>query len=169
MKRVILALAVLGSLIYSASGTRLAPALASSLAGTPTATPTATQVPTLPPGPTTVFYVLGVRFEHNWAGKDWNVNKKPQKTARPGTKVQLAVYFNVSAVPGGSRSLIGFTLNRNGRTILSKSYLESVPRPENYKWYLKGVPLPTAGTYKLAIRVTVNGITDQGSATLKVK
>ena len=173
MKRFVLTLAFLSSLVL---GTSSVAASGSNRAGNqtgpqPTATSTVlpTVTPTLRPGPSTAFFVLGVRFEHNWAGKAWNVNKTPQKSVKLGTKVQLSVYFDVSAVPAGSRSAIIFTLNRNGRVIYNKTYQEPVPRPENYKWYLKDVPLPTVGTYKLTIRVSINGITDGGSARLKVK
>lgn len=179
MRHLVLILAVLGSLGLGMCGSAVASASSSGpvphqtggqATGTPTAPPTAlpTATPTLPSGPTTAFYVLGVRFEHNWAGKDWNVNKTPQKTAKPGTKVQLSVYFNVSAVPTGSTSDLTFTLKRNGKPIYNHSFFEPVPHPANYKWYIKDAPLPTVGTYKLTIRVSLNGITDQSSATIKV-
>lgn len=179
MKYPALALAVLVSLGMVLSGP-LAASAAGGLGphqtgGSPTSTatpaPTAlpTVTPTLPSGPSTAFYVLGVRIEHNWAGKAWNVNKTPQKSVKPGTKVELSVYFNVSSIPAPSTSDITFTLKRNGKAIFNRSFLEPVPRIGNYKWYITGALLPTAGTYKLSIRVSLNGITDQGSASVKVK
>lgn len=180
MKHLFSILAILGSLGLGTSGAVVASAAGGTSAahqtgGTTTSTPTPaptllpTVTPTLPSGPTTAFLLLGVRFEHNWAGKAWNVNKTPQKTVKTGTKVQLSVYFDVSAVPIGSTSDITFTLRRNGLPIFNHSYFEPVPRPAKYKWYIKDAPLTKSGTYKLTIRVSINGITDQGSATLKAK
>jgi hypothetical protein len=172
MKRFLLLLPLAGSVMFGASGAMAAPlGVANQTSATATVTPTLlpTATPTLKPGPTTAFFVLAARFEHNWAGKDWNVKKTPLKTVKPGTKVELSVYFNVSALPAGSSATIRWTVNRGGHAIYNRSFLESIPRTANYKWYITNFPLVSAGTYKLTVQVELNGITDKGSAKLKVK
>lgn len=146
-------------------------------AGSPTATPAAnstatsivrpTATATSQPLPQTAFYITSVRFEKNGAKADWQLKKKPLSSAKVGARVNLSAYFSVSAVPSGSRGSAEFLLTHSGKTIISKKYAESVPQPDTYRTYLKNVVLPTAGTYKLTIRITVNGVTDAGTASLK--
>jgi hypothetical protein len=61
-----------------------------------------------------------------------------------------------------------YTLTRNGKSIIRRSYPQKVPAPDLYRTSLKSVPFPSPGTYRLTVRITVNGISDERSATLKV-
>lgn len=122
--------------------------------------------PTLPK-PTVDYSIMSVRFETN--NLQFDLTKAPLTRVRAGTTVEAGVYFALRDAPPNAVLHDTFKVTWKGHSLQKKfSHKFGAYPPDYWHFVMYNLTLKNLGTYKVAVTLTINGVTRRGSASIQV-